>query len=52
MIELGDRDIVMSSKPVLERAQNLPFVFEGMRMLYMDFQGEQAEDSHGRVSQA
>src|ERR1700751_3142510 len=51
MFELRDGHIVVSAQAVLQAAQNLPFVLEGLRIEDVNFQGKEA-DRHFRSGAA
>jgi hypothetical protein len=50
MLQLRHGHIVVSAQPVLQAAQYLPLVLEGLRIQYVDFQGKEAY-RHFRVAQ-
>ena len=51
MLELSDGYIVVSAQAVLQAAQNLPFVLQGLRIEDVNFQGKEA-DRHFRSGAA
>jgi hypothetical protein len=43
VLQLRDGHVVVSAQPVLQAAQNLPFVFERLRIEDVNFQGKEAD---------